>query len=60
MAAVDTAIRSAGKDIGRKLAAIPTKSTFLQDGKLIPVEFVAAGLFLSLLPLSHPFIYFFC
>ena len=43
MAAIDRAIREIGKKTYRGHATIPTKSTFLKDGKLTPDEFVAAG-----------------
>ncbi|KAH7832528.1 Autophagy-related protein 3 C (Atg3C) [Monocercomonoides exilis] len=43
MAAIDRAIREAGKGIYRSNPTIPTKSTFVADGKLTPAEFVAAG-----------------
>jgi hypothetical protein len=36
-------VREIGKGIGRAVGSIPVKSTFLQDGKLIPAEFLAAG-----------------
>ncbi|KAH7815099.1 Autophagy-related protein 3 B (Atg3B) [Monocercomonoides exilis] len=40
---IDRAIREKGKKEARKTATVPTKSTFLQDGKVTPAEFVQAG-----------------
>lgn len=41
---VERLVRETGKAIYRSNPTIPKKSTFLQDGKLTPDEFVQAGL----------------
>jgi hypothetical protein len=36
-------IREIGKSVTRAVTTIPSKSTFLENGKLIPDEFILAG-----------------
>jgi ubiquitin-like-conjugating enzyme ATG3 len=42
-----SAVKEIGKDIVRGVATIPSRSTFSNDGKIIPAEFIKAGDYLK-------------